>query len=389
MNGQLHNYELDGVVTVQSIVRLPELEFARSERSAHPDLVVERGLVGGAAPRSRRSLIYEDEGVTWREHLGSLGANFQIQFGEPTRVRIGPLLRISPHVVYTNLVEPLLRFMLVRRGRMLLHAATVVLGGKTVMLSAQTDTGKTSTILRLLQHHGGTFYSDDMVVVDPDGWLTPYPKPLTISAHTVRSTPKNRLSLRSRLTLPLQGQLHSRGVRAAGKRMAELNLPIMAMNAAIQAIVPPPKYMVTDLVDCEMGSRVRLEHIFLIERGGETLIDEVSGPDAVDALLCNTEDAYGFPPYPSLASHISIGGLSHAELKRRERAILEAALDGRSLTRIVAADYGWAEIIVRRIGLPWRGKEAVEQLAAPALAVDEHQGPSSHMHEHEREGISA
>ena len=29
----------------------------------------------------------------------------------------------------------------------------------------------------------------------------------------------------------------------------------------------------------------------------------------------NTEDAYGFPPYPILASHIAIGGASHAELK--------------------------------------------------------------------------
>jgi dolichol-phosphate mannosyltransferase len=367
MNGQRHCYEVDGVVRIQSSVRLPELEFARSDDAAEPHLVIERALVGSALPRTSRSLTSEDHSLTWREHLGSLGANFRIDFGEPMRVSVGPLLWLSPHVVYTNLIEPLLRFMLVGHDRMLLHAATVALGGKTVMLSAQTDTGKTSTILRLLERHGGTFYSDDMVVVDPDGWLTRYPKPLTISAHTVRATPKNRLSLGNRLALPFQGQLHSRGVRAAGKRMAELNLPIMAMNAAVQAIVPPPKFIVTDLVDCELGGRTHLEHIFLIERGNETVIEEVTGAGAVDALLRNTEDAYGFPPYPILASHIAIGGVSHAELKMRERAILESALGDRPLTRIVAANYGWAEIIVRQIGLLWPEGVAADRVPATAL----------------------
>src|SRR5207237_8033864 len=108
-------------------------------------------------------------------------------------------------------------------GRVLPPAPTVALGGQTVMPSAQTDTGKTTTILRLLQEQGGTFYSDDMVLVDPNGWVTRYPKPLTISAHTVRATPRNRLSLGKRLALPLQSRLHSRGVRGPGKRMWSLN----------------------------------------------------------------------------------------------------------------------------------------------------------------------
>lgn len=367
MSDPRHCYDIDGIVRIESAVRLPELQFSLSDRSAEPDLVVERGLVGGPLPRTRRSLVSEANRVTWREHLGSLGANFQIQFGEPVRVTVGPLLAMSPHVVYTNLVEPLLRFMLVRHDRMLLHAATIALAEETVMLSAQTDTGKTSTVLRLLQRHGGTFYSDDMVVVAADGWLTRYPKPLTISAHTVRATPQNRLRLGSRLTLPLQSQLHSRGARAAGKRMAELNLPIMSMNAAIQALIPPPKYMVTDLVDCRIGSRARPEHIFLIERGRETVIEDLGGADAVEALLRNTEDAYGFPPYPTLARHITIGGLDHAELKRRERAILESALHERPLTRIVTAGYGWAELIAERIGRHWANEPVVEQVPAPAL----------------------
>jgi dolichol-phosphate mannosyltransferase len=377
MNAPCHHYDIDGSIGIRSSVRLPELEFARSDRPLSPNLVIERGFVGGPLPRASRSLVAEFGRITWREHLGSLGANFRIELGEPVQITVGPLLATSPHVVYTNLVEPLLRFMLVRRGRVLLHAATVALEGQTVMLSAETDTGKTTTILRLLQRHGGTFFSDDMVVLDPDGRVTRYPKPLTISAHTVRATPRNRLSPAGRLALPIQSRLHSRGVRGAGKWLGRLNLPIMSLNAAVQALIPPPKYAVTDLVDCELGRRTRLEHVFLIERGPETAIADVHGAPAVDALLRNTEDAFGFPPYPSLARHICLDGMDHAALRRQERAILESALGGRSLTRVVAADYGWADIIVERLGLGLEPEPVADPLDAVELTAEVGRGPAA------------
>ena len=43
----------------------------------------------------------------------------------------------------------------------------------------------------------------------------------------------------------MQSRLHSKGGRRIGSRLAELNLPIMALNATTQALVPPPKYMST------------------------------------------------------------------------------------------------------------------------------------------------
>ena len=66
-----------------------------------------------------------------------------------------PLLALSPHVVYTNIVEALLRFVLASKDLALLHSATLVLEGHGVMLSAHTDTGKTATILRILREQGG------------------------------------------------------------------------------------------------------------------------------------------------------------------------------------------------------------------------------------------
>ena len=108
---------------------------------------------------------------------------------------MSPLLARSNHVVYTNVVEALLRFVLVNKGYMLLHSATVRLGEETIMLSAQTDTGKTGTILRLLQEHPdkSAFLSDDMTIINREGEARSFPKPLTISSHTMRAVNKNVL----------------------------------------------------------------------------------------------------------------------------------------------------------------------------------------------------
>jgi putative flippase GtrA len=358
-----YNYDIDGVIKIASAARLPELDFFRTDSVVtDPDLVVHLGAVGSLRPRLRREIQIGGrnwEKLAWKEHLGALGADFRVTFGSPVRVTVGPLLALSPHVIYTNLVEPLLRFLLVAKGRMLLHAATVVLDGKTIMLSAETDTGKTSTILQMLQERGeGVFLSDDMVILDRSGSVSRYPKPLTISAHTVRSTPANRLKPISRLTLPLRSRLHSRGGRGTGKWLSTLNLPIMALNAAVQALVPPPKYMVTDLVDCRIGTSAPIQNVFLIERGTESWVNEVGPEETVDVLIRNTDDAYGFPPYNTLAPYITIGGLEHSELLRREREILTEAIAGRSLTRIVASGYGWARVIEQRLGLEPRGPES-------------------------------
>jgi hypothetical protein len=308
-------------------------------------------MVGGFWPRRGKSISADEGHLLWCEQTGGLGGNFRIDFGPPVRITVAPLLGLSRHVVYTNLVEPMLRFLLAQRNRMLLHAATVVINGETITLSAKTDTGKTGTVLRLLQAHGGEFYSDDMVILDQDGTLSRYPKPLTLSAHTVRSTPSHRLTMRSRLTLPLQSRLHSRQGRSAGKWLGKHNLPIMSMNAIVQALCPPPKYAVTDLVDCQIGVQTALHYLFIIDRGESPGVSTMSLEDGADALSNNTDDAYGFPPYASLIPFLKIGGLTSDDLARRERAILTRALEGVAVRRIVVQDYGWATVIERQVGL--------------------------------------
>ncbi len=340
-----HCYDIDGMVRIKSSVRLPELEFFRSSSVGDADIVIHTRPVGGWAPRMNIAIKNGSTRLEYREHLGPLFANFSVDMEDPVVVTAGPLLALSPHVLYTNVIEPLLRFILASKGKMLLHAACISIGGRAIMLSAKTDTGKTSTILTMLRADGGVFYSDDMVIVDEDGVASRYPKPLTISAHTLRAVPQNRLKRTQRLSLSWQSRLHSREGRSVGKKLGAANLPIMSMNAVVQAIIPPPKYRVTDLVTCVVGTQVRMESLYVIERGTPSLTEPISHEAAVDELLENTEDAYGFPPYSSLAPHLVIGGNGRDRLRTLERQILSSALSRVNVQRIRVPDYSWPELI--------------------------------------------
>jgi dolichol-phosphate mannosyltransferase len=348
--GARHAYDVDGMVRIASAVRLPELEFFRCASVGDPDIVIRTRPVGGWAPRTRVTITSREGRIEYREHLGPLFANFALDMAEPIVVTAGPLLALSPHVLYTNVVEPLLRFVLTTKGRMLLHAACISIGGQTIMLSAKTDTGKTSTILTMLRQDEGVFFSDDMVIIDADGVASRYPKPLTISAHTLRAVPQHRLKARQRMTLSWQSRLHSREGRSVGKKLGAANLPIMSMNAVVQALVPPPKYRVTDLVPCTVGDRVRMESLYVIERGLPAVVEPVPHHTAITELLENTEDAYGFPPYSSLAPYLTIGGRRHEELRAREREILASAMSRVEVQRIRVPDYSWPALIRSRAG---------------------------------------
>lgn len=345
-----YRYDVAGVVKIGSQIRLPELEFFRAQwvADADVDITVRVGDVGGRGPRRRAAMTEYANPVTIRyeEHLGRLGANFRVVLGDPIQVEVGPLLARSPHVVYTNIVEALLRFVLVSRGKMLLHSATVELDGVGVMLSALTDTGKTATILRLLREHGGSFLSDDMTIVDASGTALCFPKPLTISSHTLRAVHADDLTKGEWRRLQFQSRLHSKGGRSIALTLARFNLPIMGINAITQMMIPPPKYTVDRLVPTRFASSTRVEELFIIERGEPRLAD-LGAEETLSQMLTNTDDAYGFPPFRHLAPAITINGAGYAELRQREREILSGFLSHVRARALASNSFGWADEIPR------------------------------------------
>jgi hypothetical protein len=358
-----YRYDLHGLLTIGSMIPLHELAcFHAPWLGKDYDLEIRVGSVGRGW-RSRKQLVCTNDPrvIVYQEQLGRLGANFVLDLGEPMRLTASPLLARSAHVLYTNVVEALLRFLFVARNRMLLHSACVDLDGTGVMLSARTDTGKTGTVLRLLREHPARFLSDDMTILEANGKASSFPKPMTISQHTLRAVDPGDLRRLEWQVLKLKSRLHSKRGRGLGMLLGERNVPIMSMNSVTQLVVPPPKYCADRLVACDSEPSTLVEHLFIIERG-EPKSQRLTDLEVVPQLIENTDDAYGFPPFQYFAPMLVLGEEDYPALRVREEQILRSAVRSMALWRLSSDSFGWADEIPRLIRDDQAGDEVTAAL---------------------------
>ncbi len=348
-----YQYDVHSILKIRSVVRLPELAAFNVDHLVEPDIIVRRKWLGGG-PRLHVRTWREDDTIRYREHFGVLSAAFDVRLppgaggGAPD---VGPieldanwLLTWSHHVLYTNMVEPLLRFILVARGHVLLHCAAIDGDQGAIVLSAQTDTGKTSTVLRLLMHHSWGFLSDDMAIVAPDGTVYGYPKPMTLSSHTMSAVNDKRLPMADRIMLGIRSRVHSKQGRSIGHSMGRQNLPIVTINSWVQLLIPPPKYHVQSLIDCDVSESAPLDAVVIMERG-DPLTEEPDFEFTIDRLLENTDDAYTFPPFAAFAPEIVIDGMDYPTLRARERTLLVAAVQTAWRLRLRVTGHSWSDVI--------------------------------------------
>jgi dolichol-phosphate mannosyltransferase len=168
-----------------------------------------------------------------------------------------------------------------------------------------------------------------------------YPKPLTISRHTVQAVKAAQLSRWQRIGLVVQSRLHSRSGRRFAMVIAKLRLPAATINAVVQCLVPPPKYHVEKLVpSAKIAPEAKLAALVVIQRGGvgDVVLER---DEALEILLQNCEDAYGFPPYNEIA------GFLHSRngngLQAVERGIIADVLGGIPATLLKSETMDWCD----------------------------------------------
>ena len=329
-------YDIHAILRVQSTHRLPELDYFRvSELNGPADIIVSttaRKLGADAAPPTRS--VHYDDG------LGRLGFDINLDYRKAIDVTVSPLIALSPHVLYTNVIEPLLRWTFVQKGYVLIHAACLSFNGKAVLVTAKTDTGKTSTIILTAKNTANCqFLSDDMTILARDGTVLSYPKPMTISFHTLNAAKTAPLPLLNRIALQVQSRLHSKSGRKVGLTLGNSRFPAASLNALVQMMIPPPKYMIDRLVPgVQFAKKAQLTHAIVIERGPD-LEMPISHAEIVEELAVNAEDAYGFPPYPIIGHQLYTW--DGVDLHEQERAIVSAALSGCKAERLRSANFGW------------------------------------------------
>jgi dolichol-phosphate mannosyltransferase len=336
-----YSYNIHNLVSVVSEGELPELEpFRVYQEIDKPTIRVRIGIPPAPKTNGNREGNY----LRYREMFGHIGFEAGIWMGDQVDVVASPLLRLSPHVLYTNIVEPILRWTFVKKGYALVHGATIAFGSEAFIITARTDTGKTTTLLKILSHQRrnsdqAAFLSDDMTIVSPDGTAYTYPKPLTISAHTLSAINARTLNFKEKLSLPLQSRIHSRTGRKVASFINDTILPAATINMLMQMVVPPPKYFVNKLLpSVKLKQNAYFSGMFIIERGGDGTTS-ISNEEALEILLSNCEDAYGFPPYNDLKEFLY--NYNGVDLRSIEQGIIRQAFGGLPATVVRSKKLDW------------------------------------------------
>ncbi|HEX5920945.1 MAG TPA: hypothetical protein VFY55_04115, partial [Nitrososphaeraceae archaeon] len=255
---------------------LYELEYFKSKEFEKSDLSIKTSdsLQGGL--RFTRKILEDRSNnshkILYTEHFGSAGAQFSIEFGKRIEVTINKLISKSKHVLYVNLVEPLLRFLFISRGFILLHSACVDKNASGLLMSAPPDTGKTTTVLKCVKK-GYSFLSDDMTIIRLPNKALCFPKPMTISSHTFKTAVSVSNYRDTDRSLRLRSLVHSKTGRAFMHKLAKLNVPIFTINTIGQSIVRPPKYSINAILqNAKIKKDTKVDNLYFLKREGNEFI---------------------------------------------------------------------------------------------------------------------
>jgi len=350
----LYYYNIHNIVKIDSEVRLYELEyFACSEFSdAASDMSVKVVDSITSQIHFKRKIIADEYVglIKYTEHLGVFGAQFKLNFhSNKIKVTVNRLISVSKHVLYVNLVEPILRFLLISKGYVLLHSACMADGiGQGMLLSAPPDTGKTTTVLKCLKI-GFFFLSDDMTILRLPNEAMCFPKPMTISAHTFKTATSinnnDNDNGSKRGGLKLRSLVHSKNGRQFMRNLGNYNVPIFTINTIGQAIIKPPKFKVEDLLQrVKIKETVKVSELFFLEKGGEETLN-VPPNIALKKAVENSDDAFLFPPYKEMLQFINIGGRSARDLLVEETDMLDKFLGGINNHILKSDSKSWYETV--------------------------------------------
>ena len=325
-------YDIHGILAVASQVPLHDLAYFQTEAEpARIDLQL-RIDRHGTPSRVPNAICYD-------EHLGRFGFGLTVIPGDFTEIVVSPLLETSPAFLYTNVVEPVLRWMLLARGHALPRLAGVAIGsavggpeagGRALLFAGLADMGY--GLARLCEDGRAAFLGDDRLLLGRDRRARCFPKPVT--ARRDLTPPVG--ALRATLALQLQRVLYTRPVRRLGLWLSDRRLPAATLNTYLQRLIPQPKYPLHELVPgLAYGQSSPLGPLLWAQRD-----DAPATP--LEQMLDEGDGALGFQPFPLLRSELAHWG--GRDWAAEERAILSAALAGCEPIAWRPAERWWEQI---------------------------------------------
>ncbi len=318
-----HYYDIHGLLRIASQVALPDLAYFQVEQlTADSDLQLRVDRQGTPSRLAG--------GISYDEQLGRFGFGLTVLPGQYTEIIVSPLLESSPGFLYTNVVEPVLRWLLVWRGYALVRAAAVVRPSTMAERPPEATLIHSSLEMayglgRLCATQGLAFAGDDVVILSRDGWLLPFPKPVTMEQKQGRRW------------------LYSQPVRRLGLWFSARDLPVATLNTYLQRFIPQAKGMIDQLMPgVEYARPSRPVRGIRLEPGEGTAAD-LNREEALSLLLQPRRGAFAFQPGPLLAEALS--RWDGRDWREEEQTIVRAALAGcRWVRRWGTAEDWWERL---------------------------------------------
>ncbi|MGD1837334.1 MAG: hypothetical protein ACPKPY_04665 [Nitrososphaeraceae archaeon] len=362
----MYYYNIHDIIKINSNVYLQELEYFNTEKIHEPDITLDVKSFSDDPDmskfRSGRKLITENfppenssYTIKYTEHFGSSGAQFKVYIkNDKIDIFINKLIATSKHVVYVNLVEPILRFLFVSKGFILLHSACMSTPNNNgFFLSAPPDTGKTTTVIKCVKN-GYSFLSDDMTIIRLPNEAICFPKSMTISSHTYKTAVEAQSSSKdvdtsNKFGMRIRSIVHSKGGRSFMHKLADHNVPIFTINTIGQSKVKPPKYHIKDIIkNTKIQEKTIANFLFFLEKGEEEKIEKISIDIALKKAIENSDDAFLFPPYSDLIKYIIINGKSAKELLAEEERALKIILENIECYILKSNNRNWVNMLMEK-----------------------------------------
>lgn len=184
-------YSIHDIISVRSNTALPVPDRFRLDPSSvsSPDIVVEKGSINADIDRqemTRSGMFYfgtVDDALVIDYMLPMVDVTLLIKdLGEKTIIRYTPSYERFGSVGL--LFNTILQFKLIQQDHVLVHAGCVGTDAAGTLVAGMRNTGKTSTILSLVDAET-KFLSDDLTILGRDGTAYCYPTPVEISPFTL------------------------------------------------------------------------------------------------------------------------------------------------------------------------------------------------------------
>ena len=312
----VYRYNIHELVTIDSPVPIPDLAWFQQaaqnlDRVRHGTVDIHIRIDRHGTPRRLSS------GLSYDDRLGRLGYSLTVLPGERfTEVVISPLIARSNHVLYINVVEPLIRYVLLHRHVALIRGGTVVSNHEAWLLSAPTRDKTTEMVLEKIRSSTSPvkYLSHDLTLIRADGTCFAFPN--TVIQHKA-------------LEWPL--------IRQIGAQVRRGNLPATTIGAWVQSVWPPQQLNIQQVAEgVEIESETLLDRVVVTDEEGVI----VTGDRLISTLQANSQDLLGFPLFEDLVALYAEGiqkmkgkGPFSIEKSRcefdllcREREILASAL---------------------------------------------------------------